>query len=405
MKKIAIIAEYNPFHSGHQYHISQSKQALWDKEDAAVIVIMSGHWVQQANCAITDKWTRATMALEGGADLVIELPTHFATASAQGFARGAVALLEGTAVVDYLSFGTEAGTLEGLSAIQEVLETPQYRQHLKTQLKTGDSFPRARQNAVAQILGETSLLLSSPNNILALEYLTALSHFNSNIKPLTIERKGSGFHCIRQGERPPHTSATDLRSKLYEGNWADCEPYLSSTAMTLLQQQKFPSLQYCERVLLAKLATMTAEDWAKLPDSGSGEGLPNHLAHSANKAQSTEEFLLLAKNKRYPHARLRRLLLSAFLGITKESTPPHPEYLRILAMNQKGRGILQEMKAKSNLPLITKTANIHKSSPQCLSSFQKEVVFTDLYRLCFPELSPKAIPKSMEWLRSPVVVD
>lgn len=401
MKKIAIIAEYNPFHSGHKYHISQSRVTLWQRyqEDTAVIVIMSGHWVQQANCAIMDKWSRATMALEGGADLVIELPTHFATASAQGFARGAVSLLQGTGIVDYLSFGSEAGTLEGLSTIQQTLETEEYRQLLKAQLATGASFPRARQKAVEHMLGETSLLLSSPNNILALEYLTALSHYDSNIQALTIERKGSGFHSISQGERPLHTSATDLRSKLYGGNFSNCQPYLSATAMTVLQQQKFPSLQYCETVLLAKLATMTAEDWAKLPDSAVEEGLHNHLYHCATKAQSTEEFLQLAKNKRYPHARLRRLLLYALLGITKENLPQSPEYLRILAMNQKGRAVLQEMKSTATLPVLTKTANIHKSSPQCLSSFQKEVVFTDLYRLCFSEIMPKA----MEWTHSPII--
>lgn len=396
MNYVGIIAEYNPFHSGHRYQIAQTRQQLG--ENTTIIVIMSGNWVQQAHCAISDKWTRAKLALEGGADLVLELPTPWATASAEKFARGAVYLLESTGLVTHLSFGSEEGDLSSLMRVQETLQHPDYPSTLQQELKTGVSFPMARERALHKLLGAGGSLLQSPNNILALEYLCALEYFKSNIVPLTILRQGGGFHSVVElGENLPlFTSATDLREKLQKQQWDYVEQYLSPFALSLLKTQDFPSLYHCQRGILAQLYRMSAEDWGKLPDSGVGEGLPHRLEKIAKNSSSIQEFLENAKTKRYTHARLRRLLLHSFLQLKEENTPDLPCYLRILAMNQKGSAALKQMKATATLPLLNKTAQIDKLPLTCQKLFQQEVCYTDLYQLCFP----KILPTGAEWRNS-----
>lgn len=403
MNYVGIIAEYNPFHSGHGHHIAKTREYFQNRgEDSTIIIIMSGHWVQQANCAITDKWTRTKLALEGGADLIIELPTPWATASAQTFARGAISLLQSTGLITHLSFGSEGGDIHSLQEIANSLEHPDYPSLLKEALKSGVSFPTAREKALHSLLGDKSNLLKLPNNTLGLEYLSALSYFKSNITPMTILREGSGFHNIVTTEEiaPTYTSATDLRSKLQENQWEYTKSYLSPQAISHLKETKLPSLKNCEPIFLSKLCTMTTEDWSELPDSGKEEGLPQRLSKIGHSVSSTEAFLTQAKTKRYTHARLRRLLLCAFLGITANATKKYPPYLRILGFNKSGQTCLHHMKSLSTCPILTKTASVHHLNPDCQSLFTNEVAYTDLYRLCFPEMPPIGL----EWKKSPVIV-
>ncbi|MFI3252945.1 MAG: nucleotidyltransferase family protein [Eubacteriales bacterium] len=395
MKVIGIIAEYNPFHSGHRYHIEESRKQF-PQEETAVVVVMSGHWVQQANCAITDKWQRSKMALEGGADLVIELPTLWAMSSAEHFARGAVALLEGLGCVDALSFGSELGDLSALHKGQRALTHKDFPLFLKEELKKPCSFPVARQQAIEKILGESCDFLSLPNNILGLSYLDALAYFKSTIVPMTVARKGSGFHEITGESQNIHTSATDIRAKLYEGSWNAASPYLNEVGRNLLKHSALPSLSFCERGIMSKIMMMTAEAWAKLPDSGTGEGLPHRLEKYGKEAKSVEEFLSLVKTKRYTHGRLRRLVLWAYLGLQEESQ--FPPFLRVLGMNGKGREVLQGR--TNTLPICTKTAHIHNFSQECQKVFAHEVAATELYGLCFPEIPIRG----REWREKPVLL-
>lgn len=401
MNYAGIVAEYNPFHSGHQYQIQETRKQLG--EDCGILVVMSGHWTQQGHCAILDKWTRAKLALEGGADLVIELPTLWATASAQSFARGAIYLLNATGMVTHLSFGSEGGDLSQLQALNQGLSHPDFSTHLQTALKTGISFPSARSKALQNVLPPhtASSLLQCPNNILGVEYLSALDYYKSTITPLTICREGAGFHQELQAEepRPTHTSATDLRAKLHQKQWDYLPTYLSPNATTFLQERELPSLQHCETIFLSKLYTMTIDDWRKLPDSGSEEGLPQRLTTLGKQVTSTEEFLTKAKTKRYTHARLRRLLLSSFLSIEAQHIPTHPCYLRVLGLNPRGRDILQQMKHTASLPILTKTAHVHHLTPQCRNLFTQEASFTDLYHLCFAQRKAPGI----EWKHPPIV--
>ena len=189
MTVAGIVAEYNPFHTGHAYQLNQTRRMVgWE---SAVVAVMSGNWVQQADCAVADKWVRARLALMSGVDLVLELPTVWATASAEAFARGAAAILEGCGVVDVLSFGSECGQIPPLVQTAQCLDSPAYRWELARCLSAGCSFASARQEAVGTLLGaETADLLSTPNNNLGVEYIRALRGLGSGIRPVTVQRQG-----------------------------------------------------------------------------------------------------------------------------------------------------------------------------------------------------------------------
>ena len=179
MQITAVIAEYNPFHFGHRYQLEQIK-----KHSDAAVVIMSGPFVQRGEAAITDKWTRARAALLNGADLVLELPVIFALASAREFASGAVSLLDRTRAIDKLCFGTESGDAEALIKAAEIIENepPQVSGKIKALVSEGMSYPAARELAFSELV--PGGLLSSPNNILAIEYIRALMRIDSAIEPM-----------------------------------------------------------------------------------------------------------------------------------------------------------------------------------------------------------------------------
>jgi len=395
MSVAGIVAEYNPFHTGHAYQIAQTRQQLG--RDTAVVVVMSGNWVQQAHCAIADKWTRARLALMGGADLVLELPTPWATASAEGFARGAVSLLHAAGLVTHLSFGSEHGDTDALQRLARCLDSLEYQQQLSLHLKKGLSFPAARQQSVEALLGKEGALLSTPNNNLGVEYLRTLNALGSPITPVTVLRKGAAHNSIVNND-PEFLSATQIRRDLALGNWDHAERYLLPGARSLLNGSPIPSLDRVERVLLARLRTMTAQDWAALPDSGAAEGLPLRLEKAGKQAVSIPQFLEQVKTRRYTHARLRRLLLWTYLGITAADIPPAPTYLRVLAFSQRGRELLREMKASASLPILTKPAHARELEDAGKQLFELEVRCTDLYDLCLDSIPTPG----REWTTTPI---
>jgi predicted nucleotidyltransferase len=398
MKTAGIIAEYNPFHRGHAYQIAQTRRELG--EETGILCVMSGNWVQRGECALTDKWTRAGLAIQGGADLVLELPTPWAMSTAETFARGAVELLEGTGVVETLSFGSESGEAGRLKQVAACLDSPAYRAALPRFLGEGRAFAACRQAAVGELLGETlSEVLASPNDNLGVEYLRSLNSFNSGIQPLAILRRGTGHHG---GEREPgFAPAKKIRTLLQAGDWAEAESFLPQGESEALQSGQLARLDLCQRAILARLRTMRAEDWVALPDSGAGEGLPERMARVAGQAVSLEECYALAKTKRYSHARLRRLVISAFLGLRAEEIPEHPCYLRVLGCNTRGRQLLREMGQKSRLPILTKPAHARRLEGEGRRLFELEARCTDLFTLCLP----RPLPGGMEWTRGPVILE
>ncbi|OUQ83116.1 nucleotidyltransferase family protein [Flavonifractor sp. An10] len=383
METAGIVAEYNPFHRGHAWHIAETRRRLGG--DAPVVCVMSGHWVQRGECALADKWLRAALALDRGADLVVELPTPWAMASAESFARGAVSLLAATGVVDVLSFGSEMGELAPLEEAAAALDAPDYPERLRAALGRGLSFPAARQEAAG------AACLSAPNNNLGVEYLRSLRALGSTIRPLTVPRQGAGHDGPSAGG---YASASELRRLLRAGRGAEAAPYLTAP-----WSGEFADMQHIERAVLARLRTMGEGDWAALPDGGGAEGLPSRLAKAAREAVSLEDFYARAKTRRYPHARLRRLALAAFLGLRAAERPAAPPYVRVLGLGGRGRALLRRMKDTCPLPVIVKPAQARELDGPARTLFESEARYTDLYGLCFP--APR--PCGAEWIHSPVV--
>ena len=266
MRTIGIIAEYNPFHSGHRHHIQAVRQAFG--ADCAVVCAMSGNWVQRGEAALADKWTRTALALRQGVDLVVELPTPWAVSSAEPFARGGVGLLTATGVVDTLSFGSEAGALPPLQAAADCLASPAWQEVLRQGLAEGLSFPVARQQAATALLGDAARCLQGPNNNLGVEYLLALRALESPLRPHTVPRQGAG-HDEGPSPSSPHASASYLRERILAGDPAPLTPYLTAPEEATLRQDP-AALDFGRRGVLARLRTMTEEDWSRLPDSGEG---------------------------------------------------------------------------------------------------------------------------------------
>ena len=383
METAGIVAEYNPFHRGHAWHIAETRRRLGG--DAPVVCVMSGHWVQRGECALADKWLRAALALDRGADLVVELPTPWAMASAESFARGAVSLLAATGVVDVLSFGSETGELAPLEEAAAALDAPEYPEKLRAALGRGLSFPAARQEAAG------AACLSAPNNNLGVEYLRSLRALGSTIRPLTVPRQGAGHDGPAAGG---FASASELRRLFREGRGGEAAPYLTAP-----WSGEIADMNYIQRAVLSRLRTMGEGDWAALPDGGGAEGLPSRLAKAAREAVSLEDFYTRAKTRRYPHARLRRLALAAFLGLRAAERPAAPPYVRVLGLGGRGRALLRKMKDTCPLPVIVKPAQARELDGPARTLFESEARYTDLYGLCFP--APR--PCGAEWIHSPVV--
>jgi predicted nucleotidyltransferase len=340
------------------------------------------------------------MALCCGADLVLELPLPWAISSAKRFAEGAVAALDAAGIVTVLSFGSEAGELSGLEAVADCLFTPEYEQALRLELKKGVSFAAARQRAVKRCVGEAAQLLSLPNNILAIEYLYALKQSASSIRPVTVRREGAGHDEISLPDQCPSASA--LRSLLARGETPP-SGWMPEQALELWEKAAAAGsapagLKHCERALLARLRTMREEEYEALPDGG--EGLWNRLMRAARTGGSIEEILSAAKTKRYAEARLRRMLIWAYLGMGKNDLPSEPAFLRVLGFNARGAELLKDMRKKAALPVITKPAHAKKLDDAGRRMFELDARATDLYLLCRPELTTAR--GGLEWTTDPV---
>ena len=399
MKIAGIVAEYNPFHTGHAHQIARTRARLGG--DCAIVAVMSGNWVQQADCAIADKWTRARLALMGGADLVLELPTVWAASTAESFARGAVSILNACGVADALSFGSECGDVEGLKQAAACLDSPEYETRVRELVNDGATFAACRQQTVEELLGkELGGLLSKPNNNLGVEYVRALNALNSEIQPMTVLREGAAHNSI--GQSDTFVSATQIRMELIDGNWAGAEQYLPAGGRAILEGHIVAAngLEQVNRAILARLRTMTAADWERLPDCGEAEGLPNRLERAGKTCTSVEEFFERAKTKRYTHARLRRLVLWAYLGLSAADVPERPPYIRVLGFNERGREVLRQLKEHAELPILTKPAHARELDAAGRRLFELEARCTDLYDLCMEQVPAPG----REWTCGPVIL-
>ena len=339
MQALGIIAEYNPFHSGHLLQLNETKKMV----DLPVIAVMSGSFVQRGEPAFADKWLRARMAIDAGVDLVFELPTAFTLRSAEHFAHGGVKLLEATGVTTHLSCGAENAELDYTSLAKKMLE-PKTQLALHSYIKKGLSYAQACELA----LENNSALANKPNNILALEYAKAL--LSTNIKQLVIPRQGNNYNELTLSQ---FASATAIRKAYFAGdNWQQAVP---ASTEELLNAHK-NALGYDEAklwlLLKYKLALSTPE--TILATTECTEGLENLLASAVN-CSSFAEAIAACTNKRYPASRIHRLFMQLLLGMPRSYYANNePAYIRILAFNDRGRALLSTMKETASLPIITK---------------------------------------------------
>lgn len=369
MTVTGIIAEYNPLHFGHQFHIEQTKQAFSSKEEHYIITILSGDFVQRGLPSIIDKHTRTRMALEAGSDLVLELPVSYALSSGEGFAFGGVSLLHQLGCVDSISFGTEAGQLEQLLSIAKVLtnESPSYQSAYQATLKEGLTHPAAQHKALetAYPALDTTVLNGQSNNMLALEYCKALLRLQSPIKPMTIKRKGQHYlsqDISQSTDAASFASATAIRSALKDASeQAILSKQVPSFVLDMLTQAKQKqSLVYADDFSLLlhyKLLTSSREEL--LQHRGISPDLANKLVKYRNQFVSFTQFANLLWSKDTTYASVCRSLMYLILDIKQDFWDVHQKapYARVLGFRKQSAPLLSQIKKSSSIPLVTKLAN------------------------------------------------
>ena len=386
MKVSGIIAEYNPFHKGHQWQISQLRRS----GVTHIAVVMGGNFLQRGDAALAEKHLRAQMALQGGADRVIELPLPYACAGAQRFAFGGVALLDALGCVDELCFGSECGDMPLLRQAARAVDNPGVKLCQSRLLADGFTFAKARQLAVEESVSPAlAKLLSQPNNILGLEYLRQIDEQGSSLLPVTLPRQGAE-HDAGQATGD-FASASFIRTLIRHEEWEQAARYLTDHSAALLrralQDGAVPaSLSRLETAVLARLRTMPLEEYASLPDLS--EGLENRLYEAVRSARSLSHLLELCKTKRYPLARLRRLVLAAFLGLDGQLCHTPPPYIRVLGFSSRGRELLGVMKSTARLPVSPSLVRLTETGQTAAVFAALEAKSTDLYALSLPQAGP-----------------
>lgn len=388
MNAAGIIAEYNPLHNGHIYHIRKTRELTGCD---VLIAVMSGSFVQRGEPAFIDKYARCSMALKSGVDLVLELPLIYSISSAEGFAFGGVSLLNSTGITSSICFGSESGSIEELSFIADLLykEPEEYRQLLKSCIKTGISFPSAREKALKEyalsIGHPVEDILSSSNNILSIEYLKALMRTCSTIKPYTVKRIGSSYnHPLLEGSV---SSATAIRKNIDEPQVkASLPPYIYSALQDLFMQGKGPvTLGDLSDIILFTLRSKSLSQISELMDVG--EGLEYRIKRAAQDCTDVYQLIDQVKNKRYPVTRIQRILLYALFNITKDAVSlvkAPPSYIRVLGFNGKGREAISLIKSKAGIPVIT------NPSTEDEEFMRYDFLASDIYSLCYKNPSFKA---------------
>ncbi len=437
MNTVGIIAEYNPFHTGHAYHIRKAKELT--RSDCAV-VIMSPDFVQRGEPAIFDKYARAEMALRCGADLVIELPVCYATGSAEYFARGAVTMLDRLGAVDALCFGAETDSAQLFETVASLLcDEPQpYRESLRESLRQGKTFPQARSDALCAVLTDRmaeaglseasaalSRFLETPNNILGIEYCKALRHLRSRMEIVPVARRGnsydskslSGSFCSATALRETILDESEFLSDelLSDNTWARMKQYIpeecwkqfralcafpmtsqeldSCLTLRLLDDAVTGSIR-CEETAILDLSSELADRMGKLRYELAGK--------------TYREAVARLKTRQLTEARIRRALLHLILNIRTDDVKQYLEngtvfYARVLGFRKSAAPLLHEIKKRSVLPLITKTANASFTPDGCAARmWESDVYASHLYRSI--RQIKYNIPFRTEYEYSPVII-
>ena len=388
---LGIIAEYNPFHNGHKYHLMQS---LKESGADVCVAVISGNFMQRGEIAMLDKWTRAEMAVRNGANLVVEMPVVFACSNAGYFAQGGVEILEALGV-STISFGSELGNMDEIIRIARAMDENEeiIENSIKEAVKAGLAYPRARHEALESILGEESAAhLDNPNNILAFEYLRAIK----KAQPMTVKRQGAGYHD-HQADMPL-ASATAIRRAIAEGREIFQSVPEISGEIIAREGKKLAEQEMLFDLLRQKILSTSAGELNNI--FGAEEGLGSALKKGVRYWKSYEDIIEDLKSKRYTRTRIARVLAMSLLGITRSDVKNAQNYIRVLAFDEKGSAYLKQVKKSGNCPLPVIT-NINKDTEDCpeiLSTLEKDILAADIYNLA----TGRDLYANSEFVRKPL---
>lgn len=388
-KSVGIIAEYNPFHNGHLYHLEQSRQITGAE---VAVVALSGNFVQRGQIAVADKWERAEAAARCGADLVVEIPTVFACNSAAYFAEAGVKILENLGV-DYISFGSESGNIEALTEISREIKGKEQaiEEAIKAGIKEGLSYPRARGEAVARLLGRDAAdIIENPNNILALEYIKAMT----KARPVTVKRNGPGYN----DEEAQETMASATAIRKLRGQGEDISHLMPEASASVFINSRGPSETLLFDMIRHTVMCTSAEELDRT--FAGGEGLGNKVKNIIRKASSYEDLIQQLKSKRYTRTRIERFLMQMLLKI--ESINPEETYIRVLAFSDKGSAYLKEIKKSGccKLPIITNINKELEAYPHIHRNLEKDILASDIYNL----VSGRELYLNSDYVKKPIKI-
>lgn len=391
-KVLGIVAEYNPFHNGHFYHMQESKKIT---EADSCICVISGNFTQRGEPSIVNKWAKTYMALCCGADLVIELPTIYSISSAENFASGAIKIFDSLKIVTDISFGAECNDLATLNNIANVFysEPANYKTILNHELKRGLSYPMARENAVLMYLNDIKRyanVLSNSNNILAIEYLKALKQQKSMIQPNIVPRKNVYYNDQKIVD--DFASATAIRKLMLNREYAEVRKVVPRSTYQIIGEEYKKNhiilgIKKYEKEIIYALRVMPIEEIQNLPDVN--EGLEFAIKKAASETNDIEELIEKVKSKRYTQTRIQRILLYVLLGITKkdmEDSKKMVPYVRVLGFNSRGKILISEiMNQNPKLNMITSVGKyVNKKMPknkQLTRMLELDINATNIYTL------------------------
>ncbi len=375
MKITGIVSEFNPFHNGHKYLVERARE----NGATHVVTVMGGSFLQRGNCAVVGKYERAKAAILGGVDLVLELPEIYACASAERFARGAVGVLEACGCVDTICCGAEYMNVSAQIRAIDILEGADVGEFLSK----GYSYPHAVQAAVEKSGDEEiAALLRSPNDLLALEYFRA---GKDDFSFLSVRRTAP--HDSDTPDSGKYASASLIRKMIISGG--DYREYVPETTAQMIERAKKEGacparFENNERGVISVLRRMTAQELKRLPDVS--EGLENRLHRAIHENDTLSGIIMATKCKRYTHARLSRIAACAYLGITAADIDKPPQYIRVLALNDRGAEILKEMKKTAVLPVLTAARSFGSLTKEARKTLDIDLRASDLFALCTPKL-------------------
>ena len=383
MKVAGIIAEYNPFHKGHELLIRRARE----NGATHIVVVMSGNYVQRGEPAVFSHPARVRAALECGADLVLQLPVVYAVSGAQRFARAGVRILDALGCVDELVFGSECGDAEKIVSAARAVYSEKVQELIGAEMEKGITFAAARENALRSVNEEFADIIRTPNNILGVEYAAAIDEIGSSMKPVTFRREGAGHGM--SDETDGIASASHIRNLISQGRkWERFVPGSAAEIFVneIRMQKAIVNYDKFETAVLFKLRTTDSSQLALAPDVS--EGIENRIIAASADSVSLEELYSNAKTKRYTHARIRRIVLCHLLGITENDCRLQVPYIRLLGLNMRGAELMKAAKEAATLPVISKTADIIKADETAKRIFEIECRASDIYSVLHEKTLP-----------------